>query len=101
MGTLQINTLGTSFEITAKEDDAYLKNLLSYFNQVSSQIEATTELKDPVKIAILSGIMICDELYKEKKKNADNIDKKEDLFEAERLTLQMIEKIARVLKRLI
>ena len=70
MGTLQINTLGTSFEITAKEDDAYLKNLLSYFNQVSSQIEATTELKDPVK---------------------------EDLFEAERLTLQMIEKIARVL----
>jgi len=97
MGTLQINTLGTSFEIHAKEDDAYLKNLLSYFNQVSNQIEATTELKDPLKIAILSGIMICDELYKEKKKNAENIDKKEDLFEAERLTLQMIEKIARVL----
>ena len=97
MGTLQINTLGTSFEIQAKEDDVYLKNLLSYFNQVSNQIEATTELKDPLKIAILSGIMICDELYKEKKKNAENIDKKEDLFEAERLTLQMIEKIARVL----
>lgn len=97
MGTLQINTLGTSFEIQAKEDDSYLKNLLSYFNQVSNQIEATTELKDPLKIAILSGIMICDELYKEKKKNAENIDKKEDLFEAERLTLQMIEKIARVL----
>ena len=97
MGTLQINTLGTSFEIQAKEDDAYLKNLLSYFNQVSNQIEATTELRDPLKIAILSGIMICDELYKEKKKNAENIDKKEDLFEAERLTLQMIEKIARVL----
>ena len=97
MGTLQINTLGTSFEIQAKEDDAYLKNLLSYFNQVSNQIEASTELRDPIKIAILSGIMICDELYKEKKKNAENIDKKEDLFEAERLTLQMIEKITRVL----
>ena len=97
MGTLQINTLGTSFEIQAKEDDAYLKNLLSYFNQISNQIEASTELQDPLKIAILSGIMICDELYKEKKKNADNIDKKEDLFEAERLTLQMIEKITRVL----
>lgn len=97
MGTLQINTLGTSFEIQAKEDNAYLKNLLSYFNQVSNQIEASTELRDPLKIAILSGIMICDELYKEKKKNAENIDKKEDLFEAERLTLQMIEKITRVL----
>lgn len=97
MGTLQINTLGTSFEIQAKEDEAYLKNLLSYFNQVSNQIEASTELKDPIKIAVLSGIMICDELYKEKKKNAEKIDKKEDLFEAERLTLQMIEKITRVL----
>jgi len=97
MGTLQINTLGTSFEIQAKEDDAYLKNLLSYFNKISGQIEASTELRDPLKIAILSGIMICDELYKEKKKNAENIDKKEDLFEAERLTLQMIEKITRVL----
>ena len=76
------------------------KVLSSYREQeakVSNQIEATTELKDPLKIAILSGIMICDELYKEKKKNAENIDKKEDLFEAERLTLQMIEKIARVL----
>ena len=97
MGTLQINTLGTSFEIQAKEDDAYLKNLLSYFNKISGQIEASTELRDPLKIAILSGIMICDELYKEKKKNTENIDKKEDLFEAERLTLQMIEKITRVL----
>ena len=97
MGKLQINTLGTSFEIQAKEDDAYLKNLLSYFNQISNQVEATTELRDPLKIAILSGILISDELYKEKKKNTDNIDKKEDLFEAERLTLQMIEKIARVL----
>ena len=97
MGSLQINTLGTSFEIQAKEDDAYLKNLLSYFNQISNQIEASTELRDPIKIAIRSGIIICDELYKEKKKNADNIDKKEDLFEAERLTLQMIEKITRVL----
>lgn len=97
MGTLQINTLGTSFEIQAKEDDAYLKNLLSYFKKISGQIEASTELRDPLKIAILSGIMICDELYKEKKKNAENIDKKEDLFEAERLTLQMIEKITRVL----
>ena len=97
MGKLQINTLGTSFEIQAKEDDAYLKNLLSYFNQISNQVEATTELRDPLKIAILSGILISDELYKEKKKNTDNIDKKEDLFEAERLTLQIIEKIDRVL----
>ena len=64
MGKLQINTLGTSFEIQAKEDDAYLKNLLSYFNQISNQVEATTELRDPLKIAILYGILISDELYK-------------------------------------
>ena len=38
MGTLQINTLGTSFEIQAKEDDAYLKNLLSYFKHFQNEV---------------------------------------------------------------
>lgn len=99
MGTLQINTLGTSFAIQAKEDSNYLKNLLSYFNQVSSSIENSTDLKDSLKVAILSGIMLCDELYKEKKKNASlqGKDNSSELFEAERLTLKMIEQINKVL----
>ena len=99
MGTLQINTLGTSFAIESKEDSSYLQNLLAYFNQVSNSIENSTELKDPIKIAILTGIMLSDELYKEKKKNAtaQSNEKEQELFEAERITLKMINEINKVL----
>ena len=73
MGTLQIDILGTSFAIQAKEDTAYLENLLAYYKQVSEQIEKNTGLSDPIKQAILTGIMLCDELYKEKKKNSETL----------------------------
>ena len=99
MGTLQIDILGTSFAIQAKEDSAYLENLLAYYKQVSQKIEKDTGLTDPIKQAILTGIMLCDELYKEKKKNSEFLGKptNDDLFEAEKITLDMIEKISTVL----
>ena len=52
MGTLQIDILGTSFAIQAKEDSAYLENLLAYYKQVSQKIEKDTGLTDPIKQAI-------------------------------------------------
>lgn len=104
MGTLQIDTLGVSFAIQAQEDPQYLENLLSYFNKVTDQIKTNTGLQDPLRCAILSGLMLCDELYREKKSNAENAKKQvsepipsEELSEAERLTLSMISKIDKVL----
>lgn len=70
MGLLQINVLGSSFAIQAKEDDEYLNRLLNYYKQITSEIQKTDNLKDPKQTAILAGILLCDELYKEKEKNA-------------------------------
>lgn len=70
MGLLQINVLGSSFAIQAKEDDEYLKKLLNYYKQITSEIERSDNLKDPKQTAILAGILLCDELYKAKEKNA-------------------------------
>ena len=39
MGLLQINVLGSSFAIQAKEDDEYLKKLLSYYKQIIAEID--------------------------------------------------------------
>ena len=69
MGTLKIDDLNTNFTIQAKEDDEYLQNLLSYYKQMLIQVETGTLLNDNLKISILAGIMLCDELYKEKCKN--------------------------------
>jgi cell division protein ZapA len=100
MGTLQLNILGTSFAIQAKEDSVYLQTLLDYYEDMVDQVSDTAKLKDSLKTAILAGIMITDELMKERKKNQNNLIKEnqKELFEAEKLTLKMIETIDKVLK---
>jgi len=70
MGLLKVDILGSSFELHANEDDEYLSRLLSYYKQIIEEVEKTDHLKDPKKTAILSGILLVDELYKEKEKTA-------------------------------
>jgi len=103
MGKLHINTLGTSFTIQANGDDAYLQKLLSYYDRVAEEAQKITSLKTPLQTAILAGIMLCDEVYKEKQNKialeAGNLDPDEILQsnDIERHTLDMIKKIDRVL----
>jgi len=66
MGKLQINLLGTSFTVQANEDQEYLEKLLGYYSRILADVQKSTPIKNPTQIAILSGIMLCDELYKEK-----------------------------------
>ncbi len=99
MGTLKIDLLSTSFTIKANEDEEYLNKLLGYYKRIATEIEKNGNLKDPTQIAILAGIMICDELYKEKSVNAKSFKSRQDSTdaEAERLTIEMIKKIDQVL----
>ena len=99
MGTLKVDLLGTSFSIEANEDDAYLDKLMDYYKKVVTQIDQKAGVKDPLKVAIISGIMICDELCKEKQKLqfTNQTINREDLVEAEKLTMKMIENIDSVI----
>ena len=101
MGTLQIDVLGASFAIKANEESEYLEKLLGYYKRITADIEKSGGLKNPTEIAIMSGITLCDELYKEKFKIAqlqnDSAPRNDDR-EAERITLEMIDKIDKVLK---
>lgn len=101
MGILQIDILGTSFAIQAKEDSIYMQTLLSHFKQVADKIEQTTGLTDPLKQAILAGIFITDELYKEKQdqnnQEAFSTQNTQDLQQAEEITLQMISQLNQII----
>lgn len=103
MGKLHINTLGTSFTIQANGDDEYLQKLLTYYDRVATEAQKITSLKTPLQTAILAGIMLCDEVYKEKQNKiemeAGNLDPNVILESnaIERHTLDMIEKINKVL----
>jgi cell division protein ZapA len=96
-GNLQIDLLGTSFAIQADEKDEYLSALYNHYKKTVAQIEQTSSLSDPLRVAIIAGILITDELYKEKLKHPDQKGSI-DLEQAERMALEMISRIDRVIK---
>lgn len=100
MATLQIDTLGTSFAIQANENEEYLEKLLNYYRRIVGQVESESGIKDPLKISIIAGIMITDELCKEKQKlqYTNQTINRQDLDEAEKITLRMIDNLNKVTK---
>ena len=106
MGRLKIEMLGTSFTIQANEDNQYLEKLLGYYQRITDDVKRIDSIKSPLQVAILSGIRICDELYKEKQnkialENGESVaqisENSIDSDEIQRITLEMIKKIDKVL----
>lgn len=95
-GNLQIDLLGTSFAIQADEKPEYLDAIYTHYRKTVSRVEASAKLSDPLKIAIIAGILAADEFYKEKMKNSDE-STQIDLSEAEKLALKMISRIDQVI----
>ncbi len=95
MGKLQIDLLGASFSAQASEDNCYLEKLLSYYKEITESIKNSSGVEDPLKISILSGIALVDELYKEKQKSI-SLSKSiptEDDEKAEKIAQNIIERI--------
>ena len=104
MAVLQVNVLGTSFAMKADEDLPYLEKIRDYYSNVCEEIRRKDGIEDQKQIAVLAGILISDELFKEKQKlirqrdAAQNADTDSRLGEeAERLTRIIIEKIDKAL----
>ena len=104
MAKLKIDMLGTAFTIQANEDKEYLEKLLGYYKRITDDVNKIDSIKNPLQVAILSGIMICDELYKEKQNKVAlgngqyvPVENDMDTIEIERRTQQMIDKISKVL----
>ncbi len=95
-GSLQIDLLGTSFAIQADESPEYLANVYAKYRSTVAHIEKAASVKDPLKIAILAGILLADESSKEKAQRRESPDQR-DLAEVERLALGMISRIDQVL----
>ncbi|GHV86295.1 cell division protein ZapA [Spirochaetia bacterium] len=85
---LHFNLLGTSFSIAADEDPAYLESLLNRYRIILENTRKSTGLdNEPLKLAILTGFLLCDEIEKMKNQNS------KESREAEQRTLNMIARI--------
>jgi cell division protein ZapA (FtsZ GTPase activity inhibitor) len=96
---LRIDVLGTSFSIAAEEDVKYLNRLLENFKLKIETTQKETGLKDPLRIAILTGYLICDELQRVYDRQArDNEFIAHTEKETEEITANLIARIDKALE---
>ena len=63
---LNIDILGSSFTIRSSEDPDYLEQVVWYLENKIKETQNKVPVTDPLKIAILSGFFLVDEIMKEK-----------------------------------
>jgi mannose-6-phosphate isomerase len=94
---LLIDILGTSFTISAEEAPEYLNMLLGKYRRTIENVQRATGLKDPLKTAVLTGFLLCDDL--EKTGNSVGAAANEEPGEAERITQGMISKLSEIIPK--
>ncbi len=88
----RIRLLGSSFSLKVDEDPAYFDSLIKYIEANFSKVEAKMGVRDPLRIAILSCILLTDELFKERLNTRKGLSEKE-AEEVEKKTLEIIKLI--------
>jgi len=100
-GHLSIDILGASFALEAGEPDDYLQSIYSHYTKVVADVQKTSGVTDPLKIAIIAGILLSDELSKERlnPQTASPVQETELLIEQS--TRKMIEDIDSIMYSLV
>jgi len=102
---IRLDILGTSFTITADEDEEYLNKVLSQYRAAVNNTQNISGIKEPLNVAILTGFILCDEFNKIKQRLDDEIEakgvlKNEDNWEDQEVedrTLRLISKLEQAL----
>ncbi|MDR2742038.1 MAG: cell division protein ZapA [Treponema sp.] len=89
--SLRIDILGTSFSVSADEEPGYLENLFNRYYRCVENTRKITGLSDPLKLAIMTGFLLCEDIQKRR----ENVDSQE----AERIFLDINTRIDEVLDK--
>ena len=89
---LCIDVLGTVIKISTDEEQDYLNMLMDKYRVSIDRVKKISGLDDPLKIAVLTGFLLCDEMEKAQSSKQKNVD-----GEAERLTMSMISRLEEIL----
>lgn len=61
---MRIEMLGTSFSVSTDEDTEYFSEVVEHFKAKVREIQSSVGTSDPLKIAILAGILASDDFIK-------------------------------------
>jgi len=90
---LCLDILGTSFTITADEDEEYLRKVLTQYRAAVENTKNISGINEPLNVAVLTGFLLCDEINKIKQQLED-----ESIQISER-TMNLIASLDRALER--
>ena len=90
---LKIDVLGTSFVIKSNENRKYLESIVSFYKLKINEARTTLPTNDPLKLSILTGLNIVDELFKQKKNNPSM----NEYTEIKKITERMLNNLNEVL----
>ena len=68
---MQVDLLGTSFSIQTDEEPEYVQKLLRFLEEKITETSQSVQTSDPLKIAIISAMMIADELFQSRNEQFD------------------------------
>jgi uncharacterized protein TP_0846 len=92
-GHLQIDILGASFSLDAGESDDYLQSIYSHYAKVVADVQKTSGVTEPIRVAIIAGLLLSDELSKERLNPQVSVPEREAEALIEQSTRKMIEDI--------
>lgn len=95
MERIRVEMLGSSFFLQTDEDPAYVAELLDYYRTKVQDIQGNVRTSDPLKVAILSGLLAIDELFRARK-SLESYESPEAQA-AQRIAGQLIERLDRSL----
>jgi len=98
---IRLDILGTSFTITADEDEAYLTKVLTQYKAAVKNTQKISGITEPLNVAILTGFLLCDEFNKVRKQIEERGESSDDdSIEAEEVedrTIRLIAKLEQAL----
>ena len=90
---LSVNVLGTSFDLEADQKDDYVASIYDYYLSVLEKAKETSDVDDPLKIAIIAGLFLSDEVFKARLETTGTVTDPKTFNDIETTTMRMIAKI--------
>ena len=86
--SIEVSILGSSFTVHSRYEPRYMSEVIAYLKERVREVQATSNIQDPLKIALLAALNVVDELLARRGENSREI---------EEITERLIERIDRSL----
>ncbi len=68
---IEVEIFGQTFTVNSEDDEKYVRKLASFVDQRMRQITGSAKVTVPLRVAIMAGLSIADELFKISQQETD------------------------------